>query len=166
MPKPSQSDTLQRALRRDPVQVVAVTSGKGGVGKTNVAANLAVALGGLQRNVLLLDADLGLANVDVLLDLQPRFNLAHVVAGDVDLDSTVLAGPNGIRIIPAGSGDHVLIDLPAAAQAAVIQAFAGLSDQPDVLQVDTAAGLSESIARFVNSHLAGQNTRHVHIDVL
>lgn len=149
MHKSSQSDGLRRAMTRRPVQVVAVTSGKGGVGKTNVAANIAISLGALNRNVMLLDADLGLANIDVLLDLQPRFNLAHVVNGDTDLDSTILPGPKGIRIVPASSGDWSMIDMPATAQAAIIRAFGDLSDQPDVLLVDTAAGVSDSIARFV-----------------
>ena len=149
MPERSQSDGLRRALHRRPVHVIAVTSGKGGVGKTNVAANIAISLAGLDRNVMLLDADLGLANVDVLLDLQPRFNLANVVSGETDLDSTILRGPNGVRIVPASSGDNSMIDLPAASQAAIIQAFSDLADPPDVLLVDSAAGISENIARFV-----------------
>lgn len=151
MPKQSQSEALRQAIDRRPVQVIAVTSGKGGVGKTNVAANIAVSLGALDRSVMLLDADLGLANVDVLLDLQPRFNLADVLSGDADLDSTILTGPNGIRIVPAASGDRSMIDLPAVSQAAIIQAFGDLGEQPDVLLVDTAAGISDSIARFVSA---------------
>lgn len=151
MHRSSQSDALYGALRRGPVRVIAVTSGKGGVGKTNVAANVAIALAGMQRNVLLLDADLGLANVDVLLGLQPRFNLAHVIDGKVDLDSAILKGPNGLQVIPAGSGDQALIDLPIAAQASLIQAFEGLSVQPDILLVDTAAGISDNLARFVTA---------------
>ena len=147
----SQSDGLRRALDRRPVQVIAVTSGKGGVGKTNVAANTAVALAGLEQDVMLLDADLGLANVDVLLDLQPRFNLAHVVNGEADLDSTILDGPNGVRIVPASSGDTSMIDLSAPSQAAIIQAFGDLPEQPDVLLVDTAAGITDSVARFVSA---------------
>lgn len=138
-------------MNRDPVKVVAVCSGKGGVGKTNVAANVAVALGAMQRDVCLLDADVSLANVDVLLGLQPRFNLAHVARGEVDLDSTILSGPNDIRIVPASSGSYCMTDLPATGQAAIVQAFSGLSDQPDVLVVDTAAGISPTVARFVQA---------------
>jgi flagellar biosynthesis protein FlhG len=133
------------------VKVVAVCSGKGGVGKTNVATNVAVALGALQRNVCLLDADVSLANVDVLLGLQPRFNLSHVVTGETDLASTMLAGPNGIRIIPAASGSFHMTDLAPAAQATVIQAFSELVDQPEVMIVDTAAGISPIVARFVQA---------------
>ena len=147
----TQADRLRTVINRPPADVVAVTSGKGGVGKTNVATNIAVALGRTQREVMLLDADLALANVDVLLDLQPRFNLSHVVGGEVDLDSTVLDGPRGIKIVPASSGNVSMIDLPAPARAAVINAFAGLKAQPEVLVVDTAAGLSSGVIPFVTA---------------
>ena len=147
----SQGANLKRFMDRQPVQVVAVCSGKGGVGKTNVAANVAVALGANNKNVCLLDADVSLANVDVLLGLQPRFNLSHVIRGETDLDSTALAGPNGIQIIPASSGSFRMTDLPAAAQASIVQAFGGLRRQPDVLVVDTAAGIAPGVARFVQA---------------
>jgi len=129
--------------------VIAICSGKGGVGKTNVATNLAAALGERNRKVMLLDADVSLANVDVLLGLQPRFNLAHVVAGEVDLASTVLDGPNGIGVVPASSGNFDMTALGAAEQAAIVQAFSSLPEPPDILLVDTAAGISPSVARFV-----------------
>src|SRR5690606_20826178 len=120
MRKPTQGALVLRALRREPVRVVAVSSGKGGVGKTNVAANLAVAFGQRRRDVMLLDADLSLATVDVLFGLQPQYNLAHVVNGEVTLADTVLHGPAGIRIVPATSGNFAMTDLPAAAQSAIV----------------------------------------------
>lgn len=147
----TQADSLRKTMQRKPTQVVAVCSGKGGVGKTNVASNIAVALGALGREVFLLDADVSLANVDVLLGLQPRFNLSHVVSGETDLETTVLRGPKNIRIIPASSGNFCMTDLPAASHAAIIQAFSDLSTHPDVLVVDTAAGISCSVARFVQA---------------
>jgi flagellar biosynthesis protein FlhG len=147
----SQLRGLKRAMNRDPVRVIAVTSGKGGVGKTNVAANLAVSLSDLGKSVMVLDADLGLANMDVLFGLQPRFNLAHVLSGEVDLNSTVMQGPKGVRIVPAASGNASMIDVPPASQAAIIQAFSMLADQPDVLVVDTATGISDSVIRFVSA---------------
>jgi flagellar biosynthesis protein FlhG len=147
----SQLQGLKRAMTRDPVRVIAVTSGKGGVGKTNVAANLAVSLSDLGKSVMVLDADLGLANMDVLLGLQPRFNLAHVLSGEVDLNSTVMHGPRNIRIVPSASGNASMIDVPPASQAAIIQAFSELADQPDVLVVDTATGISNSVIRFVSA---------------
>jgi flagellar biosynthesis protein FlhG len=151
MPEKSQKSQVERAMMRRPVKVIAVTSGKGGVGKTNVATNIAVALGQCRRNVMLLDADLSLANVDVLLGLQPQFNLAHVVGGHADLASTIMQGPADIRIVPATSGNHAMTDLPNASQAAIIHAFAELPDQPEILVIDTASGISPSVARFVQA---------------
>lgn len=132
-------------------RVIAVASGKGGVGKTNVAANLSIALSGLNRDVMLLDADLSLANIDVLLDLQPKFNLSHVVNGDVDLESTIIDGPGGIRIVPASSGNFSMTDLPNTLHASLINSFAELSRQPDILIVDTAAGIADNVARYVQA---------------
>ncbi|MEQ8207985.1 MAG: P-loop NTPase, partial [Woeseia sp.] len=147
----SQVEGIKKALTRRPVKVVAITSGKGGVGKTNVATNLAVALSNRRRKVMLLDADLGLANIDVLLGLQPRFNLSHVISGEADLASTIINGPAGVQIVPAASGNFLMTDVPAVSQAAIVQAFSDLTEQPDVLIVDTAAGISESVARFVQA---------------
>ncbi|MDH3533274.1 MAG: MinD/ParA family protein [Gammaproteobacteria bacterium] len=135
----------------NPLKVVAVCSGKGGVGKTNVATNIAVAMAASRRRVCLLDADVGLANVDILLGLQPRFNLSHVVRGECDLESTMLSGPNDLQIVPASSGNFCMTDLAPAAQLGIIQAFSELRRQPDVLVVDTAAGIAPEVARFVQA---------------
>ncbi len=151
MPKNIQVAQLESALSQQPARVISVTSGKGGVGKTNVAANLAVALASGRRNVMLLDADLGLANVDVLLGLQPRFNLSHVLSGEADIDCTIVEGPCGVRIVPASSGNKSMIDLPPASQAAIIQSFGEMARQPEILIVDTAAGISDSVARFTQA---------------
>lgn len=146
-----QAEQLRRRMSRPPAKVFAVCSGKGGVGKTNVASNLAIAMSLLGRNVCLLDADVSLANVDVLLGLQPKFNLSHVVSGEVDLESTVLRGPANVRIFPASSGNFSMTDLSAASQVNLIRAFSSLSNQPDVLVVDTPAGISPDVARFVQA---------------
>ncbi|MGB5719600.1 MAG: MinD/ParA family protein [Woeseiaceae bacterium] len=150
----SQQANLTRFMKQRAVKVLSVCSGKGGVGKTNVACNVAVALGSRGRNICLLDADLSLANVDVLLGLQPRFNLSHVLNGEADLQSTILRGPGNIRIIPASSGNFSMTDLAPAAQAGIIQAFSELDDQPEIMVVDTSAGISSKVARFVQ---AGQH---------
>ena len=147
----SQAERLRESLTPEPAKVVAVCSGKGGVGKTNVAANLAIALAARGRDVCLLDADVSLANVDVLLGLTPRFNLAHVVSGETDVETTMISGPGDIRIVPASSGNFCMTDLPPASQAAIIQSFGDLSRQPEALVVDTAAGISPSVARFVQA---------------
>lgn len=151
MDKQIQTKFLRRIRQSRPVRVIAICSGKGGVGKTNVATNLAVALSGSGENVMLLDADLSLANVDVLLGLQPRYNLSHVLSGEAELQETLLQGPQNLRIVPASSGNFELTKLDARGQAAIINAFGSLADQPDVLVVDTAAGISPGVARFVKA---------------
>ena len=151
MRRDSQAARLISARNLRPVKVIAVCSGKGGVGKTNVAANMAVALAMNNHDVMLLDADLSLANIDVLLGLQPRFNLSHVVSGDVDLSSSIVDGPRGVSIVPASSGNYAMTDLPSSSHAAIIHAFCTLSNQPDTLIVDTAAGISPNVARFVGA---------------
>lgn len=134
-----------------PVRVLAVSSGKGGVGKTNVAVNLGVSLSELGHQVALLDADLGLANVDVLLGLQPKFNLSHVLSGERTLNEIMLEGPGGLKIVPASSGIQRMSDLSQAEQAAVIRAFSEIETDLDVLLVDTAAGISSSVVNFARA---------------
>ena len=131
-----------------PVQVIGVTSGKGGVGKTNVSVNLSVALAQRGHHVLLLDADLGLANVDVLLGLQPRYNLSHVLEGRVGLEETFVRGPEGVTIVPSASGVARMADLKSAEHAGIVRAFSELHQPVDVLIVDTAAGLHDSVVSF------------------
>ncbi|MEM6511613.1 MAG: MinD/ParA family protein [Pseudomonadota bacterium] len=148
----NQAEGLHRISRNRPVKVIAVCSGKGGVGKTNTATNIAVALSAIsKKKICLLDANVSLANVDVLLGLQPSWNLAHVVSGEVSLDEAMLSGPQGLRIIPATSGNFDMADLDARGQAALVNAFSTLEPQPDILVVDTAAGISPLVARFVQA---------------
>jgi flagellar biosynthesis protein FlhG len=142
-----QAAGLRRRTAR-PVKVLAVTGGKGGVGKTNIAANLAIALAQVGRQVMLLDADLGLANVDVLLGLQPRHTLGDVLRGDRSLAEIIVAGPAGIRVVPGASGLAGLADLTPAEHAGIINAFSELTEALDVLVVDTAAGIADGVLRF------------------
>lgn len=137
--------------RKHPVQVIAVTGGKGGVGKTSVAINLGVSLAQRGRRVALLDADLGLANVDVLLGLSPRYNLEDVLNGERSLLEIMVSGPGGMRIIPASSGTQRMAMLGPMEHAGLIRAFSEISDQLDVLLVDTAAGISDSVISFVRA---------------
>ena len=136
---------------RKPIKVIAVTGGKGGVGKTNVSVNLAVSLAKLNKRVLLLDADLGLANVDILLGLSVKKNLADVLNGDCDMRDVLVDGPGGIKIVPASSGIQKLAEVDAQSQNTLIQAFDWLSDQVDILIIDTAAGISPSVTRFLTA---------------
>jgi len=134
-----------------PVQVIAVTGGKGGVGKTNVSVNLSLALAELGRRVMLLDADLGLANVDVLLGLTPKRTLADVIEGRCELRDVMLQGPGGVRIVPAASGTQSMVHLAPAQHAGLIQAFSEVGDNLDVLVIDTAAGIGDSVVSFVRA---------------
>jgi flagellar biosynthesis protein FlhG len=134
-----------------PVQVIAVSGGKGGVGKSNISVNLSIALAQLRRRVVLLDADLGLANVDVLLGVRATHTLADVLAGTHSLADVLVAGPGGMKIVPASSGVQRMAELSSAEHAGLINAFNELSDQIDVLVIDTAAGISDTVVSFVRA---------------
>jgi len=131
-----------------PVRVIAVAGGKGGVGKTTVSVNLAMALARHGRRVVLLDGDLGLANADVFLGLSPRYTLAHVLSGERTLDEVLIEAPQGFHVIPAASGAADLAQLGAAQHLGLVRAFNTLAARLDVLLVDTAAGLSHSVLQF------------------
>ena len=134
-----------------PVQVIAVSGGKGGVGKSNISVNLSIALAELRRRVVLLDADLGLANVDVLLGLSPKYTLADVLSGQQTLQDVLVTGPAGVKIVPAASGVQKMAALAPQEHAGLISAFSELSDQVDILIVDTAAGISDTVVSFVRA---------------
>lgn len=134
-----------------PVKVIAVTGGKGGVGKTSLSVNLGVALAEMQRRVILMDADLGLANVDVLLGLQARFTLADVLSGERQIHDILLPGPGGMKVVPASSGVGQMAHLSAQEHAAIVHSFSDLSGQLDALIVDTAAGISDTVVSFVRA---------------
>ncbi|WP_319557794.1 MinD/ParA family protein [Thiomicrorhabdus sp.] len=131
-----------------PIRVIAVASGKGGVGKTNVSVNLGVALSKLGNRVLLMDADMGLANVDIMLGLQTSYNLSHVLSGEKTLKEVIVEGPAGLKVIPAASGIRRMAQLSLMENAGIVHAFSELADELDVLLVDTAAGIAESVVNF------------------
>ncbi len=146
--KYDQAEGLRRMSKANPVRVLAVTSGKGGVGKTNISVNLAVSLAQIGRRVMVMDADLGLANLDVMLGLHPQYNLSHVLNGQRTLEEILLTGPAGIRVVPAASGIQNMAELEPAQHAGLIRAFSELSHTMDVLIIDTAAGISDSVISF------------------
>ncbi len=131
-----------------PVQVVAVSSGKGGVGKTNIVINLAVASAKQGREVLILDADLALGNVDILLGLAPTYTIEDVFSGDRTLDEVMIKGPEGIRILPAASGIQELSNLTYEQQLQLQTGFLQLDHPPDLLLIDCAAGISSNVLYF------------------
>jgi len=132
-------------------RVIAVTSGKGGVGKSNLVVNLALALAAFRKRVVILDADMGLANVDVLLGIKPRFNLRHVVFGQKELADVIIDGPGGIRIIPASSGLPELADLPDEERERFLEKLAALEGEADILLIDTPAGIASNVMGFVRA---------------
>lgn len=134
-----------------PIKVIAVTGGKGGVGKTNMSVNLSIALAELRRRVVLMDADLGLANVDVLLGLQSKYTIADVLDGSKTLRDVMVNGPSGIKVVPASSGVQQMTALSPQEHAALIYAFNDVAEQLDVLMIDTAAGISDTVVSFVRA---------------
>ncbi len=135
-------------IENQSVKVIAVSSGKGGVGKTNVSVNLAAGLAKSGNSVMLMDADLGMANVDIMLGIKPKYDLHHVITGECSLEEVIFKGPMGIKIIPASSGIGRMADLTVIEQANLIRAFGELSSKVDVLIIDTAAGISSSVISF------------------
>lgn len=129
-------------------KTIAITSGKGGVGKSSIAVSLAIALGRNGATVTLLDADLGLANINVILGVIPKFNLYHVIKGKKRLKDIVIEVPEGIKIIAGASGFHQLANLDAKQRSEFIEAVSEL-DSDDFMVIDTGAGVSQNVLSFV-----------------
>jgi flagellar biosynthesis protein FlhG len=143
------SSLLAAAGRSRPrCRAITVAGGKGGVGKSTVAVNLGMSLSMAGHEVMLLDADMGLANVDVLLGLAPSRHIGHLLDGECRLEDLLLTAPRGLQVIPGGSGARRLAQLDSNGHAAIIRAFDELTRPPQYLLVDTAAGLTDSVAMF------------------
>jgi len=131
--------------------VIAITSGKGGVGKSNIAVNLAIKLAGAGKSVVLLDADLGLANADVLCNVDLPSNLSHVIARKKDLSEVMVKGPGGFKLIGGASGLARMADLTDFDRQRLVTALAALEREVDLILIDTGAGISPNVLSFTRA---------------
>ena len=129
-------------------RVVAVTSGKGGVGKTNIVGNLAIAYQRMGKNVLIFDADLGLANIDIIFGLNPKYTIEEVLRGEKELSQIIVKGPEGVSIIPASSGVQELAHLTEGHKINLLNEFDILNSMFDIMLIDTGAGISSNVIYF------------------
>ena len=145
-----QAEKLRLMVRstRKSAKVLAITSGKGGVGKSNIAANLAICLVASGKKVILVDADLGLANLDVILNVKVRHNLAQVIEGKRDLSEAILEGPAGVKLICGANGLAELADLGEFQRQRLIQELTTVEHQADMIIIDTGAGISRNVLGF------------------
>ncbi|QDU33190.1 Flagellum site-determining protein YlxH [Poriferisphaera corsica] len=145
----SDMDEIETAAPPRRARIIAVSSGKGGVGKTTMSVNLAVQLSKLGRKVVLLDADLGTANADVICNVAPSNNLAHVVAGRKTIDQAIINAPGGFELIPGASGLAQIANLSDFERARLMQQIKTLEDTRDVIIIDTGAGVSPNVLGFL-----------------
>ncbi|MFM8466613.1 MAG: MinD/ParA family protein [Oxalobacteraceae bacterium] len=141
-----QAKTAQRRT-----EVIGIASGKGGVGKTTLSTNLAVALSMMGKRVMLLDGDLGLANAQIALGCQTQYNLSHVIAGDKTLKDIIVTSRQGVMLVPGASGVHHMAAISPAITAGIVHAFSELDDDIDYLIVDAAAGIAPSVLAFMEA---------------
>jgi flagellar biosynthesis protein FlhG len=151
-----QADSLRNhaangRLARPPLKVFAVTSGKGGVGKTNITANLAIHVAKTGKRVLVIDADLGLANIEIVFGLKPKFHLGDVLGGGRPIEEVLVQGPHGICLLPAGSGIQSLTQLSDAEKMQFISALDPLEELFDVVFIDSGAGIGDNVLFFVGA---------------
>lgn len=132
-------------------RVISITSGKGGVGKTTLAVNLALAAQQAGLATVLFDADLGLANIDVVFGLFPRYNLMHVLQGEKTIGEIVCDGPTGLRLVAGGSGWAELANLNKAQLGKFIAGLTELDRSSDLIIIDTGAGLADSVLSFLHA---------------
>ena len=138
----------KNAVRNNRVCVISITSGKGGVGKTNIAVNLAYLLAESKKKTLILDADCGLANIDLILGLTPKYNLYHVLKGEKTLKEAIINGPGGIKILPSSSGIQEMSSLSMAQKFILQDELNALQARPDFMLIDTSAGINENVLYF------------------
>ncbi|MEE4254016.1 MAG: MinD/ParA family protein [Desulfuromusa sp.] len=144
----NQLDATTTEIQMPATRVLSITSGKGGVGKTAVVSNVAVTLAKQGKKVLVIDADLGLANIDVVLGLSPEYNLNHFFNGERTLEEVMVEGPHGLKILPAGSGVQQYTRLDSQLKMRLIDSLDALEEHFDVVLIDTEAGISDNVTYF------------------
>ncbi len=144
-----QEESVTAISKKGHARIFAVTSGKGGVGKTNISVNLAICLAKKGKKVTLVDLDLGLANVDIVLDIATPYTLEHLLRGHKAIEDIVVDGPEGIKIVPGGSGLSNLTDLTERQRELFLDSFYKLALENDYLIFDTAAGISHNVIKFL-----------------
>lgn len=138
-------------MHNQAIKVISIAGGKGGVGKTTLSINLAASLAKAHKKTLLFDADLSLANVDLLLGFHSKKNIKDVLMGRVRLHDICIEGPHGLKIIPGASGIQTLADMGSEQVASLIHAFSEITDDLDVMIVDIAAGISKQVINLTNA---------------
>lgn len=133
------------------MRIIAVTSGKGGVGKTNFALNLSIFLARSGKRVVVIDADFGLANVELLLGVSPRYSFKHVLAGEVTVAEALTLGPDGVKFLSGGSGIMELADVTDSQMSVLLSGFSQLEEHADILVIDTGAGISNTVTNFLKA---------------
>lgn len=141
--------SINKKINIPRMHTIAVTSGKGGVGKSTISLNLAVALAQRKKRVVLLDGDLGLGNINVMLGFKPQKDLSNVIDGSCDIKEAIVRGPWGISILPSGSGYEDMADLNEEGRGRIISALHELPKYADVLVIDTGAGIGASVLSLV-----------------
>ena len=144
----SQSFDFLNQIEESKIRTISVTSGKGGVGKSNIVVNLAIQLARLGKKILVMDADFGLANIDILLNLQPTHTIEEFLSGHISMADIIMRGPLGINIIPSASGIPEMADMTLNQQKYLIGALSQLQNRYDYLIIDTGAGISPNVLRF------------------
>src|SRR3982751_3770887 len=147
----TQFRSLVRQQQRPRASVIAITSGKGGVGKSNVAVNLSIKLASAGKHVVLLDADLGLANADVLCNIDLPCNLSHVIARKKELRDVMVRAPGGFHLIGGASGLARMADLTDFDRQRLVDALGQLEQQTDIILIDTGAGISPNVLSFTRA---------------
>jgi flagellar biosynthesis protein FlhG len=145
------SENAPEKINFGDARIIAVSSGKGGVGKTNLTVNLGIALSKMDHKVTIIDADLGLANIDILLGLVPRYTLTHVLKMEKKLSEVLVEGPNGISIVSGGSGVMDMVNLSTDELSRLVESLESINNESDYILIDTGAGLNNSVLSFIKA---------------